>query len=52
MPFFQDFLIHALMAHLGRDEFDATPCVRLVVCAAALRIGRQELTMKQEKLLK
>jgi hypothetical protein len=26
--------------------------VKEVVCAAALRIGRQELTMKQEKLLK
>ena len=30
----------------------ATPCVRMVVCAAALRNGRQELTVKQEKLLK
>ena len=26
--------------------------VKIVVCAAALRNGRQELTVKQEKLLK
>lgn len=42
--------IYTLILNVGVSL--KTPCVRLVECAAALLHGRQELTMKQEKLLK
>jgi hypothetical protein len=57
MPFFQDFLIHALMVHLGRDEFDATVQVLMVIplnttgCSKVLRITSGKIEYRTDSLM-